>query len=65
MENVSKNACDCGDTRVVYYPDENQHEPACWECYENQPTWVIEPRQHYCVYIVPATPDEELDELPF
>jgi hypothetical protein len=33
-----ENTCNCGDTRLLYYPDENQHEPACWECYENPPT---------------------------
>jgi len=31
-----ENTCNCGDTRMIYYPDENQHEPACWECYHSQ-----------------------------
>jgi len=25
--------CKCGDTSVSYHPDENQHEPNCWDCY--------------------------------
>lgn len=27
--------CTCGQVHMEYYPDENQHEPACWECYMN------------------------------
>jgi len=33
MENVSESRCNCGCTNVVYYPDENQYEPECWDCY--------------------------------
>ncbi len=25
--------CNCGQTHVNFYPDENHYEPACWECY--------------------------------
>lgn len=25
--------CNCGQTDVNFYPDENHYEPACWECY--------------------------------
>mgnify|MGYP007127622257 CR=1 FL=1 len=28
-----KEPCTCGQTHSVYCPDENQHEPACWECW--------------------------------
>lgn len=40
MDNQEKNAfpqekrCTCGNTTVRYYPDENQHEPDCWDCYD-------------------------------
>jgi hypothetical protein len=45
--------CTCGDTTIEYHPDENQHEPACWECYDRA-------RNEICsVYVI----DE--DELPF
>jgi hypothetical protein len=53
MENVSKNACNCGNVDLKFYPDENHYEPACWECYHNPPTWIYE-----------AADDEEY-ELPF
>jgi hypothetical protein len=33
MENNLSESCTCGNRTVVFYPDENQHEPACWECY--------------------------------
>jgi hypothetical protein len=48
-----ENTCNCGDTRVIYYPDENQHEPACWECYykKSEPTHIVD--------------TVEEDELPF
>jgi hypothetical protein len=26
-------ACTCGQIHMEYYPEENQYEPACWECY--------------------------------
>ena len=32
MLNVSKR-CTCGDTTIFFHPDENQHEPNCWDCY--------------------------------
>jgi hypothetical protein len=25
--------CNCGDTDEQFYPDENQWEPNCWDCY--------------------------------
>lgn len=53
MENVSKNACCCGNVEVEYHYDENQYEPACWECYYSKQKWIYE-----------ATDDEEY-ELPF
>lgn len=33
METKNKERCTCGQTAPVYYPDENQWEPGCWECY--------------------------------
>jgi len=32
MEN-NLQRCTCGDTSVSYHPDENQHEPNCWDCW--------------------------------
>lgn len=31
-----KERCTCGNTTVEYYPEENQHVPACWDCYEQR-----------------------------
>lgn len=64
MENVSESRCNCGCTNVVYYSDENQWEPECWECYANQPSVIIEPTTDYCVYVSPLSIEEE-DDLPF
>lgn len=33
METKNKERCTCGQSAPVYYPDENQWEPGCWECY--------------------------------
>ncbi len=33
MDNPNQNRCTCGDISVHYHPDENQHEPNCWDCY--------------------------------
>jgi hypothetical protein len=30
---MTKEPCNCGQTHVNFYPDENHYEPACWECY--------------------------------
>lgn len=30
---MSEERCNCGDISVSYYPDENQYEPNCWDCY--------------------------------
>ena len=43
MENVSENACNCGNVDLKFYPDENHYEPACWECYHFAPTTIYEP----------------------
>lgn len=32
-----ENTCNCGDTSMSFYPDENQYEPNCWWCYLNPP----------------------------
>ena len=57
-----ENTCNCGDTRVLYYPDENQHEPACWECYYSD-------LEKQCVSETPATQSStdlpHPDEWPF
>lgn len=50
---LMEDSCNCGDTRLIYYPDENQHEPACWECYYNYPS------------TQPDVDNVEIDELPF
>jgi len=36
-----ENTCTCGDTRVRFYPDENQYEPNCWECYYMHPNKAV------------------------
>lgn len=28
--------CNCGNIAPVYYADENQYEPGCWDCYYQQ-----------------------------
>lgn len=33
METKNKERCTCGQVAPVYYPDENQYEPGCWDCY--------------------------------
>jgi len=33
MHNPNQERCNCGDTALSYYPDENQYEPNCWDCY--------------------------------
>ena len=35
--------CDCGNVEPIYYPDENQYEPGCWECYYQQHYAGLEP----------------------
>ena len=35
--------CDCGNVELIFYPDENQFEPECWECYSQQRYGGIEP----------------------
>lgn len=64
--------CKCGQVQPVYHPDENQYEPACWECYYNdvydfepsefsdfiEPTQFWEPRR-------PSADEIVEDELPF
>lgn len=31
--NNTNERCTCGDTGSTFYPDENQYEPNCWDCY--------------------------------
>ena len=62
--------CECGDTSVRFYPDENQHEPACWECYFNWEEPEIEqkplPFHIQVMALSPQHMDEpEIDDLPF
>ena len=33
MENNLSEVCTCGNRTVVFYPDDNQHEHSCLECY--------------------------------
>ena len=35
LNTMMKEPCNCGQVQAVYHPDENQYEPACWECYYN------------------------------
>jgi len=62
LNTMMKEPCKCGQVQAVYHPDENQYEPACWECYYNDdvpdvPTEYWEPSR-------PSADDLE-DELPF
>ena len=53
--------CTCGDTRVVFYPDENQHEPNCWDCW-HQAKYGAQYRMIVCIS---AEDNSAEDELPF
>jgi hypothetical protein len=33
LKNIVMERCTCGQTGSSYYPDENQCEPDCWDCY--------------------------------
>ena len=53
-----ENTCNCGDTRLIYYPDENQHEPACWYCYFDKSKSQTKEEQA-------STDSKEEEDLPF
>jgi len=53
-----ENTCTCGDTRLIYYPDENQHEPACWYCYFDKSKSQTKEEQA-------STDSKEEEDLPF
>jgi len=60
---MEKERCNCGQTHAVYYPDENQWEPVCWDCYYQEE----EQAQLYVEASVDLSikPSCEKDELPF
>jgi hypothetical protein len=61
--------CTCGQTHVVYCPDDNQSEPACWECwhrdnyvtYDKSIEWTIRPVIHKNHRVI----EHDDDDLPF
>lgn len=60
MENNLSEACTCGKTHAVFYPDENQYEPACWECYFTQQTMEEAPPTESKMYTL-----DDPDSWPF
>jgi hypothetical protein len=50
--------CTCGEYEPVYYHDENQWEPACWDCY-------YQAREESCASNNNSNSSEDADELPF
>jgi len=63
--------CTCGDTTVSYHPDENQHEPNCWDCYyQKQEAAEVEDMEEHTIYPEPENNEhkystEVQDDLPF
>lgn len=54
--NQTQERCTCGDTAVSFYPWENQHEPNCWDCYDQAMVNGFGSRE---------VSDFDNDELPF
>lgn len=59
--------CNCGDTSVSFHPDENQHEPNCWICYDNKGnsanvTNITSPDE---ALVKPPSDDDYNGDLPF
>lgn len=82
MDTQEKNAlsqekhCNCGNTTVRYYPDENQHEPDCWDCWEQAKNGRIFPALEEDISPLPEPlqdaidagghwPENDGDDLPF
>ena len=59
--------CTCGQSQAVYYPDENQWEPECWECYAQEAGWTKSYPSQDAVHIhsEPTIGFVDEDELPF
>ena len=65
MENVHAR-CTCGCTEVKFYPDENQWEPTCWDCYLQESEYMDARESSDITYIeAPSAPTTDDDDLPF
>lgn len=60
MENVHAR-CTCGCTTERFYPDENQWEPDCWDCWDQaREMMLVQPTIYKHIS---SEPDK--DDLPF
>jgi hypothetical protein len=58
FQETDSTPCTCGNTEMMFLHDENQYEPACWECYEREhDEWLkSQPKQRSV---------EVINDLPF
>ena len=62
---TNEERCTCGDSTVSYHPDENQHEPNCWDCYYQEKEAFDKMMKEKGITPQNITPVETEDDLPF